>query len=157
MAEQFVVIASTYTDASLALADFGAINTFFSNRSDIGMYDAAVIAKDPHGTVRVVTKREESTAAREGIGIVGGMAIAALIALFPPIVLGAGLLIGGASGAALGSLAGHVGGGMKRRDLRDIGKLLNNSEAGAHLIHLLGVLLEHALADSKVFLCGGGL
>ena len=47
-----------------------------------------------------------------GIGLVGG----ALVALFPAVGIGAGLLLGGAGGAGLGALAGHVTAGLKRAD-----------------------------------------
>jgi len=48
-----------------------------------------------------------------GIGLVGG----ALVALFPAVGIGAGLLLGATGGAGLGALAGHVSAGLKRADI----------------------------------------
>ena len=61
-----------------------------------------------------------------GIGLVGG----ALVALFPAVGIGAGLLVGGAGGAGLGALAGHVTAGLRRADLKDLGELLDEGHSG---------------------------
>ncbi|HEU5265692.1 MAG TPA: DUF1269 domain-containing protein, partial [Jatrophihabitans sp.] len=65
-----------------------------------------------------------------GIGLVGG----ALVALFPAVGLGAGLLWGGAGGAGLGALAGHVAAGMSRADLKELGELLDEGQSGLVVI-----------------------
>ena len=59
-----------------------------------------------------------------------GLAVGALVALFPAVAIGAGLAIGGASGAVLGATAGHVAAGMSRSDLKDIGELLDTGTSG---------------------------
>jgi uncharacterized membrane protein len=61
-----------------------------------------------------------------------GLAVGAVIALFPAagIGLAAGLLGGGAIGAGAGAVAGHVVGGMKRSDLKDLGELLDDGTSG---------------------------
>ena len=56
------------------------------------------------------------------------------MALFPAIGLGGALLAGGAGGSALGALAGHVAGGMSRGDLKDLGELLDEGQAGLLVI-----------------------
>jgi uncharacterized membrane protein len=54
----------------------------------------------------------------------------ALVALFPAVGIGAGLLVGGAGGAGLGALAGHVTAGLRRADLKDLGELLDEGHSG---------------------------
>lgn len=95
MEEKFAVIATSYARVDDAVADFGAVRDFFAARSDLDMYDAAVITKDGHGEVHIVSNREEAAAA--GIArLAGGLAIGAAVAIFPVIALGAGLFVGGA-------------------------------------------------------------
>jgi uncharacterized membrane protein len=53
----------------------------------------------------------------------------ALVALFPAMGLGA-LIFGGAGGAALGALAGHVAAGMSRSDLKELGEPLDEGQSG---------------------------
>jgi uncharacterized membrane protein len=53
------------------------------------------------------------------------MAVGAAIGLiFPPSIL-----VGGLLGAGAGSLIGHLEGGMSRSDVREVGEMLDNSEA----------------------------
>jgi uncharacterized membrane protein len=54
----------------------------------------------------------------------------ALVALFPAVGIGAGLLVGAAGGAGLGALAGHVTAGLSRADLKDLGELLDQGHSG---------------------------
>lgn len=58
----------------------------------------------------------------------------ALVALFPAVGLGAGLLLGGAGGAGLGALGGHVAAGMSRADLKEVGELLDVGDSGLIVI-----------------------
>lgn len=64
--------------------------------------------------------------------MVTGLAVGAAVALFPAagLALGAGMLGGGAIGAGAGILAGHVAGGMRRSDLKELGELLDNGTSG---------------------------
>jgi uncharacterized membrane protein len=59
-----------------------------------------------------------------------GLAVGALVALFPAVAIGAGLAVGGAAGAAIGATAGHVAAGMSRSDLKDLGELLDAGTSG---------------------------
>ena len=52
------------------------------------------------------------------------------MALFPAVALGGALLWGGAAGAGLGALAGHVAAGMSRSDLKELGELLDEGQSG---------------------------
>jgi uncharacterized membrane protein len=48
--------------------------------------------------------------------------------------LGAGLLLGGAGGAGLDALAGHVTAGLSHTDLRELGELLDEGHSGLVVI-----------------------
>jgi uncharacterized membrane protein len=125
-----VLFAAVYSSRDAALADYEAVKDFYKNSDIIDTYDAAVINKDYEGKVKIVEKHEQPTRQGAwgglGIGLVGG----ALVALFPAVGIGAGLLLGGAGGAGLGALAGHVAGGMSRSDLKEVGELLDDGDSG---------------------------
>jgi uncharacterized membrane protein len=92
------------------------------HREDIvGTYDAAVITKNEEGKVKIVDKIEKPTQHGGWAGLAVG---AALGLIFPPGVLVTGLL-----GAGAGALIGHLEGGMSRSDLKEIGEMLDESEA----------------------------
>ena len=92
------------------------------HREDVvGTYDAAVITKNEEGKVKIVDKIEKPTQHGGWAGLAVG---AALGLIFPPGVLVTGLL-----GAGAGALIGHLEGGMSRSDLKEIGDMLDRSEA----------------------------
>ena len=92
------------------------------HREDVvGTYDAAVITKNEEGKVKIVDKIEKPTQHGGWAGLAVG---AALGLIFPPSVLVSGLL-----GAGAGALIGHLEGGMSRSDLKEIGEMLDASEA----------------------------
>jgi uncharacterized membrane protein len=126
----FVVFAASYDSLAAAETDYHAVRELYESSGLIDTYDAAVITRDDDGKVRIVAKHEQPTrrGAWRGLGI--GLAGGALVALFPAIGLGAGLLIGGAGGAGLGAMAGHVSAGLRRADLKDLGELLDDGHSG---------------------------
>jgi uncharacterized membrane protein len=92
------------------------------HREDVvGTYDAAVITKNEEGKVKIVDKIEKPTQHGGWAGLAVG---AALGLIFPPGVLVTGLL-----GAGAGALIGHLEGGMSRSDLKEVGEMLEKSEA----------------------------
>jgi uncharacterized membrane protein len=129
-ADTFIVLAASYDTLGAAEADYHAVRDFYLTSGLVDTYDAAVITKDDGGKVRIVVKHEQPTRQGAwrglGIGLVGG----ALVALFPAVGIGAGLLVGGAGGAGLGALAGHVTAGLRRADLKDLGELLDEGHSG---------------------------
>jgi len=128
--DTFVVFAASYDTLGAAEADYHAVREFYLTSGLIDTYDAAVITRDDAGKVSIVAKHEQPTrrGAWRGLGI--GLAGGALLALFPAIGLGAGLLLGGAGGAGFGALAGHVTAGLRRADLKDLGELLDEGHSG---------------------------
>ena len=91
-------------------------------------FDAAVIAKDEDGKVRIVKKHEQPTRHGAAVGLAWGLAAGVVAALFPPV--GIGIAAAGGVGAAIGGVAGHASGGMSRSDLKDLGEALDAGQAG---------------------------
>jgi hypothetical protein len=73
------------------------------------------------------------------------------VALFPAVGIGARLLLGGASGAGLGALAGHVTAGLNRADLEDLGELLDEGHSGLVIIAAsdLGGRVKHIIKRAR--------
>jgi uncharacterized membrane protein len=100
--DTFLLIAAQYDSQDAAIADYDAVKDFYHESDLIDTFDAAVITKDADGKVRIVKRHEQPTrdAAKGGLGV--GLAVGALVALFPAVGLGAGLLLGGAGGGGGG-------------------------------------------------------
>jgi uncharacterized membrane protein len=104
----------------------------------VGTYDAAVVTKNEEGKVKIVDKIEKPTQH----GGWAGMAVGAAMGLiFPP-----GLLVGGLFGAGAGALIGHLEGGMSRSDVKEVGEMLDDSEAA--LIVVGEATIERAVDDA---------
>ena len=114
------VFAGAYESEADAQLDYEAIKELHA-AGIIGGYDAAVIHKGEDGKVHV---NKDETATRKGAW--GGAVVGAVVGiLFPPSII---------AGAAIGALAGGVGGhifkGMSRSDMKDLGELLDEGQAG---------------------------
>jgi uncharacterized membrane protein len=113
------IYAATYASYEDCLADYELLLEAHAAKL-VGTYDVALIKKDSDGKIHV-EKHEKPTQH----GAWGGIAVGALVGvLFPPSVLGA---------AAIGGLAGGVGGhlrkGMSRDDAKELGDLLENGQS----------------------------
>ena len=162
--DTFVVFAASYDTLGAAEADYDDVRDLYLTSGLIDTYDAAVITRDANGKIRIVSKHEQPTrrGAWRGLGI--GLAGGALVALFPAIGLGAGLLLGGAGGAGIGAMAGHVTGGLRRADLKDLGELLDDGHSGLVVVaasdfadrvervisHASGMTRKHLTADETL-------
>lgn len=149
--DTFIVLAASYDTLGAAEADYHAVRDFYLTSGWLDTYDAAVITRDDAGKVRIVVKHEQPTRQGAwrglGIGLVGG----ALVALFPAVGIGAGLLLGGAGGAGFGALAGHVTAGLRRADLKDLGELLDEGHSGLVVVAAsdLGDRVEHHIKRAR--------
>jgi uncharacterized membrane protein len=112
--------AGEYDSVDDAKADLEVLKEMHQEHI-VGTYDAAVVTKNEEGKVKIVDKIEKPTQH----GGWAGMAVGAAMGLiFPP-----GLLVGGLLGAGAGALIGHLEGGMSRSDVKEVGEMLDNSEA----------------------------
>lgn len=132
--DTFLLIAAQYDNEEAALADYEGVKAVYHETHIIDTFDAAVVTKGADGKVRIVKRHEQPTrdAAKGGLGV--GLAVGALVALFPAVGLGAGLLFGGAAGAGVGAVAGHAAAGLSRSDLKELGELLDAGQSGFVLV-----------------------
>lgn len=86
----------------------------------VGTYDAAVATKDADGDVHI-DKWEKPTQHGAWWGIAAGSVLGIL---FPPALLGA-VAVGGVTGG----LIGHFTRGMSRKDVHDLGEMLDSGQA----------------------------
>ena len=133
------VIAAAYDDVDDALADYEAVKRLYREVRTTHHYDAARGARDEQGNVQIVNKKEQPTRPARAGGLGWGLAVGVTAALFPPV--GIGIAAAGASGAAIGAVAGHATGGMSRSDLKELGETLDAGQAG------LVAVYETNLAD----------
>jgi uncharacterized membrane protein len=149
--DTFIVFAASYETLGAAEADYQAVRELYLTCGLVNTYDAAVITKDDAGKVHIVAKHEQPTrrGAWRGLGI--GLAGGALVALFPAVSFGGGLLLGGAGGAGLGAMAGHVIAGLRRADLKDLGELLDDGRSGLVIVAVsdLGDRVEQVIRHAR--------
>ena len=109
----------------------------------VGTYDAAVITKNEEGKVEIVDKIEKPTQHGGWAGLAVGAAVGLI---FPPSVLVSGL-----AGAGAGALIGHLRGGMSSSDLKEIGEMLEESEAALIVVGEMSVerAVEEATGRAK--------
>ena len=129
--------AGEYDSVGEAKADLEDLKEL--HREDVvGTYDAAVVTKNEEGKVKIVDKIEKPTQHGGWAGLAVGAAIGLI---FPPSVLVSGLV-----GAGAGALIGHLEGGMSRSDLKEIGEVLDESEAA--LIVVGEATIERAVEEA---------
>ncbi|MFD7155549.1 DUF1269 domain-containing protein [Kribbella sp. NPDC059898] len=119
MSEPIYVYIGTYVDEQAAKADLAVVRDLYSG-GVLRTYDAAVVAKDEDGKVRV---RRHDESVRNAAW--DGAAVGALVGILVP----AGVLITGAVGAAVAGLVEHFRRGLSRGDLKDLGDILDAGES----------------------------
>jgi uncharacterized membrane protein len=112
--------AGEYESVDEAKADLEALKELHRDKL-VGTYDAAVLTKTEKGKVKVVDKTEKPTQHGGWAGLAVGAAVGLI---FPPSILVSGL-----AGAGAGALIGHLRGGMSNSDLKEVGEMLDESEA----------------------------
>jgi uncharacterized membrane protein len=126
-----------YESVDDAKADLEALRELHSEHV-VGTYDAAVLTKDEEGNVKIVDKTEKPTQHGGWAGLAVGAAVGLI---FPPSILVSGLV-----GAGAGALIGHLHGGMSRSDLKEIGEVLDESDAA--LIVVGEATIERAVEEA---------
>ncbi len=129
------VLAASYDDLATAEADYEAVKALYYEVETSHDFDAAVIARDKNGQVEVVKKHEEPTRHGAAHGLGWGLAIGAVCAILPPVGLLGGLAVGGGAGAAIGAVTGHMKGGMDDDDLKALGDVLDQGQAGLIVVY----------------------
>jgi uncharacterized membrane protein len=120
MADQPVFLfLGVYGDPAVAREDLEVVRDLHAT-GVIGTYDAAVAVKDADGSVRI-DKWEKPTQHGAWWGIGAGAVVGIL---FPPSLLAAA-----AVGGVTGGLIGHLHGGMSRKDVQELGEMLDAGEA----------------------------
>jgi uncharacterized membrane protein len=129
------VAAASYDSTDDAVADYEAVKALYHEVKTSHDFDAAVIAKDDRGKVEIVKKHEQPTRHGAARGLGWGLAAGLAAALFPPVGILGALAVGGGGGAAIGAVSGHVTGGMRREDLKELGELMDDGRAGLIVVY----------------------
>jgi uncharacterized membrane protein len=133
--DTLIVLAASYASVQEAVDDYEAVKLLYREIRTSDDFDAAVIAKDGAGKVEIVKKHEQPTRHGAAHGLGWGLAAGAVVALFPPVGILGALTVGGSAGAAIGAVSGHVSGGMRRDDLKELGEVLDEGEAGLIVVY----------------------
>ena len=126
--DTLIVLGASYDSLSDAEVDYEAVKAMYANAGVGHDFDAAVLARQADGSVKVVEKHEQPT--RHGAW--EGLAIGAVAAILLP---GIGIGVGAAMGAGIGAVAGHVKGGMDNDDLKQLGAVLDKGQAGLIVLY----------------------
>jgi len=129
--------AAEYESVDDAKDDLEALKELHRDKL-VGTYDAAVLTKTEEGKVKIVDKTEKPTQHGGWAGLAAGAAIGLI---FPPSILVSGLV-----GAGGGALIGHLRGGMSNSDLKEVGEMLDASEAA--LIVVGEATIERAVEEA---------
>lgn len=132
-ADTLYVLGAAYDDVDAAVADYESVKQLYHDVRTSHDFDAAVIAKDEKGKVRIVKKHEQPTRHGAAVGLGWGLAVGVAATLFPP--LGIGIATAGGAGAVIGSVAGDASGGISRGDLKDLGETLDAGQAGLVVVY----------------------
>src|SRR4029453_6789150 len=90
MPHTLYVLAASYDDVDDALAEYAAIEAAYTHISSSSSFDATVVAKNARGKVEIVRRPAEPVRHGASEGLMWGLAVGAVAALFPAVgVLGA--------------------------------------------------------------------
>ena len=135
MSEMRYVLAASYDDVDDALAAYQEINVAYKHVGTTLDFDAAVVAKDESGDVKIVERHDVQARHDTTVGLGWGLAAGAVAAIFPAVGIVAALAVGGGTGAAIGALVGRTAGGMSRDDLKQLGEVLDRGNAGLVVVY----------------------
>ena len=129
------VAAASYDSVDEAIGDYELIKALYYEVKSSHDFDAAVVERKDDGKVKIVKKHEQPTRHGAAHGLGWGLAAGAVAALFPAVGILGALAVGGGAGAAIGAVSGHVTGGMKRGDLKELGDVLDEGGAGLIVVY----------------------
>jgi len=135
MSEMVYVLAASYDDADAAMSAYGAIEAAYKHVGTSHEIDVTVVAKDAEGNVEIVKRHDSPTRDRTVIGLGWGLAVGAVTAIFPAVGIFGALAVGGGAGAILGALSGHASRALSRDDLKTLGEVLDQGDAGLVVVY----------------------
>lgn len=150
--DTFMAYVGIYPNTEAAELDYQAVKLLHTEADLIDAYDAAVVERRDDGKVKITKKHETPTRVGGVLGGGVGLATGLVVALFPFAAIGGGLLAGtAAGGAVLGAVAGHASAGMSRKDLKELGELLDDGQAGLVVVGVsdMGAKIEKALENAE--------
>ena len=139
--EQVIVFAGTYGSLHEAELDFETIKDLHEEKL-VGKYEAAVFTKQDDGSVKIIDTDKNSR--RKGLKI--GVAAGAVVGiLFPP-----SLIAGALAGGGVGLLTSHFTKGLKRGEVKELGELLDEGQAGIVFVGVVnpGQRMDHLLTHA---------
>lgn len=123
-----IVYAAAYGSLEDAKEDYEGIKELHKEKW-IGKYESALFTKNEDGSVKI----HDTDATSRGRGLKMGAAIGAAVGIIFPVTILAGALVGGGAGL----LGGHLTKGLKRGDIKELGDLLDEGEAGIVLVGIV--------------------
>lgn len=142
MPETLLAFVGTYPDVSSAEGDYQAVRELYAASGLADRFDAAVIGKKSDGTAKIYRKPDLAPEPDRWAGAGWGLATGLAVALVPTIGIGTSGWTAD-TGAGLATIAAHVGHGMSRADLRDLGEILDSGPAA--LIVVAGGAMQSAV------------
>ena len=134
--DTLLVLAASYDDLADAEDDYEAVKAlYYGGVGSSHDFDAAVIARETDGKVEVVKKHEQPTRHGAAHGLGWGLAVGAVCAIVPGVGLVGALAVGGGAGAAIGAVTGHMKGGIDDEDLKALGHVLDQGQAGLIVVY----------------------
>lgn len=119
--EGMIVFAGLYNNVEDAELDFEGLKEL-KHMDFVGEYEAALFTKTDEGKVKVLNTDATERTKGAKAGVVTG---AVLGLIFPPTIL-----MGAAAGAGIGALLGNFMKTMSRKDIKEIGELLDEGQVG---------------------------
>ena len=144
---EYVAFAAAYSTLADAKADYETVKALYKDAGMMDTFDAAVITRNDKGKVKIVKDREEPTIHGTWAGAGIGLAVGAIVAIFPGAAVAGALLVGTGGGAVIGAVAGHVTEGLDRKDLKELGELLDSGQSG---LVVVAAEDETALVEDKM-------
>lgn len=144
--QDYVVYSAVFADEAAAIDALGRLRAL-DDLGDLRKLSASLVTRDRNGRLHVSGTTDETRKAGN-IGLVAGLVLGAV---FPPAGLAilSSAIAGGVSLGVIGSAIGHFAGGLPRKDMREIGALLDDGEAAIVAIAVDAVASDVDAALSK--------
>jgi uncharacterized membrane protein len=126
--ESEIIYGAAYESLEDAKDDYESIKDLHKEKW-IGKYESALFTKNEDGSVKI----HDTDATSRGRGLKIGAAIGAAVGIIFPVTI----LVGALAGGGLGLLGGHLSKGLKRGDIKELGDLLDEGEAGIVLVAIV--------------------